>query len=360
MTGGGVYPALAVLQILENKGDHILWIGSQSGMEETLLNHYNLEFKTIPAAGLHGVGLFSLPSNLLQLLRGWLHAKKIVREFNPDVLFFTGGYLGVPVAFAGRNIPSVVFIPDVEPGFALQAIMHFTQKIALVSDQSKPYIQGRDATITGYPIRSDLKKWDCQKGRNYFGIPQNEKVLLVFGGSKGARSINLATFNFLPDILKEMHVIHISGGDNWWQVENFLADRSLPHLERYHAFPFLTADMGAALSAADLVVCRAGASTMGELPYFGLPAILVPYPHAWNYQHQNAEVLARKGGAVILEDSELVAHLYGEIQSLIHDEKRLSNMARAMKEFSDPDAAQKIAKLVLSVNQAAKKEVQND
>ena len=130
MTGGGVYPAIAVLQVLKGKTDEVLWLGSRSGMEESMLKQYDLSFEAVSAAGLHGVSLRSLPGNLKQLVHGLREANAIINRFKPHVLFFTGGYLGVPVAFAGRRIPSVVFIPDIEPGLALKFLARFSDRVA--------------------------------------------------------------------------------------------------------------------------------------------------------------------------------------------------------------------------------------
>jgi UDP-N-acetylglucosamine--N-acetylmuramyl-(pentapeptide) pyrophosphoryl-undecaprenol N-acetylglucosamine transferase len=356
MTGGGVYPALAVLQALKNDAEYVLWIGSESGMEESLLSNLKVEFKAIPAAGLHGVGVLSMPGNAIQLIRGWMQAKKIIRDFKPDALFLTGGYISVPVALAARNIPSVVFIPDIEPGLALKTVIRSAEKIAVVSEQSKPYIPNKKVFVTGYPIRTGLKEWNRKAGRKQFGIPEDEKTLLVFGGSKGARSINQALLKALPDLLDEMHIIHISGKDHWETVQSHYEKHNLANMKRYHLFAFLEKKMGAALAAADLVVCRAGASTLGELPYFSLPAILVPYPHAWNYQHQNAEVLTKNGGAVILEDEDL-ENLSAEVYALMNNKKQLNRMSKAMKRYAKPDAAGKIAKLVRGICSESKKEI---
>jgi len=356
MTGGGVYPALAVLQALENDFDQILWIGSESGLETSLLSQYNLEYQTIPAAGLHGVGLFSIPRNLVHLIRGWLEARKILSEFKPDALFLTGGYLGVPVAFAGKRIPSVVFVPDIMPGLALKVVNRFANRIAVISQKSRKYLREYQTNITGYPLRSELSDWDRKNGRKHFNIPLGEKVLLVFGGSKGARSINNALMNALHVLLEQMHVIHITGKDLWEEVQTVIKNKDLECEEHYHPYPFLGKDMGAALAAADLVVCRAGASTLGELPHFSLPAILIPYPHAWDYQHKNAEVLTEIGGAVTLEDKEL-EYLPAKIISLINDEKVLSSMGNAIGSISTPDAAEKIAEIIRSIASNCKKEV---
>jgi len=329
-------------------------------MEHTLLNSYDIKFRTIPAAGLHGVGFWSLPRNISLLFIGWRKAKSIIHQFKPHVMFLTGGYLGVPVAIAGKRIPSVVFIPDIEPGLALKTIIRFGQRIAAVSEASLPYLGKKQVTISGYPVRKDLIKWDRKSGRDYFKIPRDIPILMVYGGSKGARSINLALRPILSALLEEMHVIHISGPDNWEEIRGWSEIFQSKAATHYHAYPFLNKEIGAAFAAADLVVCRAGASTMGELPFFGLPAILVPYPFAWKFQQQNAAALEKQGGAVILNDSELQSKLQGTIQSLIKDKQRLQYMSKSMKRMSKPDAAEKIAEIIIQIgNTALQKEASN-
>ncbi len=348
MTGGGVYPAIAVLQALEGKLDEVLWIGSQSGMEETLLKNYKVSYQAIPAAGLHGVGAAALPGNLAQLYHGWRNARALVAQFQPQALFFTGGYLGVPVALAGRGIPSVVFVPDIEPGLALKTILRSAHRVALSCQDSLQFISGKHAEVTGYPIRMELTRWQRDAARAYFKLSKDDKVLLVFGGSKGARSINTALAACLAHLLPAMHVLHISGKDNWEEAKANAAGLPETLRSHYHLFPFLHEDMGAAFAAADLAVCRSGASTLGELPAFGLPAILVPYPYAWRYQQQNAGYLSRQGGALILEDGSLNAQLKATVLSLVNDQKRLAGMRSAMHALAHPDSASRIGELILS------------
>ncbi len=354
MTGGGVYPAIAILQALEGSLDEVLWIGSQSGMEETLLKSYDLAYQSIPAAGLHGVGLRTLPGNLKQLYKGWRKAKSILAQFKPHALFFTGGYLGVPVALAGRHVPSVVFIPDIEPGLALKTILRSAEKIAVSCEDSLRFVPSERAVVSGYPIRKELLKWKRKQARAHFGIPAKESAVFIFGGSKGARSINRALFTCLPSLLKDMHIIHISGKDNWQEVNNIIETLSSKAKQRYHAYPFLYEDMGAAFAAADLVVCRAGASTLGELPSFALPAVLVPYPYAWRYQQQNAAFLQKLGGAVILEDNLLESKLEEQIRQLLNDPDQLDQMRKAMRTAASPRAAERIAELILSTGDERK------
>ena len=126
----------------------------------------------------------------------------------------------------------------------------------------------------------------------------------------------------------DMHIIHISGRDNWHEAQTGAAELDSKLQKRYHAFPFLHEDMGAAFAAADLVVCRSGASTLGELPYFGLPAVLVPYPYAWRYQRQNAEHLAKDGAAVILDDKQLAEQMEHKVREIINDKSNWTRCAR--------------------------------
>jgi UDP-N-acetylglucosamine--N-acetylmuramyl-(pentapeptide) pyrophosphoryl-undecaprenol N-acetylglucosamine transferase len=167
-------------------------------------------------------------------------------------------------------------------------------------------------------------------------------VLLVTGGSRGARSLNRAVLAALSDWLKDYQVIHLSGELDWAEVE--LAKAALPAAQqaRYHAFPFLH-EMGLALAAADLVVSRAGASALGEYPLFGLPAILVPYPFAWRYQKVNADYLVGRGAAVRLNDEDLARELARQVRALLSDPARLSAMRAASRAAAMPGAAGRIA-----------------
>jgi len=353
MTGGGIYPALAVLQKLEKETESVLWVGSRSGMEETFMAQYKVPFKSISAAGVHGISLKELPYSIKQLFTGWQESKTIIQDFQPDVIFYTGGYIGIPMALASRKIPSVVFIPDIEPGLALKIIMRFAHSIAVSTTKTLPYIpKNKNTNVTGYPIRNEIKKWTRKNSRAHFKIPLKHKVLLVFGGSKGARSINQALLPVLNKLLDDMHVIHITGKDNWEDIQKDILIYGIKNTKKYHPFPFLQDDMGAAFAAADLTVCRAGASIIGELPYFKLPAVLVPYPHAWQYQKQNAEYLSQNNGALILEDQKLTEELYQTIIITISNKNKLELMRENMEKLSVENAEDLIADMILDVGHA--------
>ena len=371
-----MYPALAVLKALQahedrksdqddvpadsgikKKGHEVLWVGGEGGIEVDLLSREKVPFTTIPAAGVHGVGLRALPGNLWKIVKGFFSARRIIKDFRPQVMFFTGGYIAVPVAAAGRLKWSqkekpeiVVYVPDIEPGLALQVTARFSDQIMLNVEDSMEYFEDRsNLIVTGYPTRLSLSLSRRDEAMEQFNLSPMMPTLLVFGGSKGARSINQALISILPDLLADMQVIHISGQLDWSQIE--ITSNGLPDnlRARYHAYPYLHREMGAALSAADLVVSRAGASVLGEFPLYGLPAILIPYPHAWRYQEVNANYLESRGAALVLQDHELNVHLHSTIKKLMKDDQMRSEMSQAMSSLATPQAAESIADILLEM-----------
>ena len=314
-------------------------------MEADLVNRAGLPFRAIHGAGVHGVG-WRLPLNALDLLRGLGEALGLVRAYQPEVVFVTGGFITAPVAVAAwlNRVPVLVYLPDIEPGLAVKLIARLARRIAVTVDDSRQYFRGRaaDVIVTGYPTRPDLAAISRAEDQAALGLEAGRRVLLVTGGSRGARSINRAVFKALPDWLKDYQVIHLSGQLDWQAVEQARAVLPSEQLARYHAYPFLH-EMGQALAAADLVVSRAGASALGEYPLFGLPAILVPYPYAWRYQKVNADYLAGRGAALRLNDEDLPARLAGEVRALLDDPQRLAGMRAAARAAAQPGAAGRIA-----------------
>ena len=363
-----MYPALSVLKQLMSANPerlpggpaktrqaptdelHVLWVGGSGGMEEDLVKREGLRFETIPAAGVHGVSWSSLPGNLWQLTRGFFSSRRILRKFRPDVLFFTGGYVAVPMALAARlssRTKSLLYIPDIEPGKALKTIARFSDCITLTVEESKVFFPEHPSRIvTGYPLRPGLDGWTSTEARTFFALEEQLPVLLVFGGSKGARSINQAVVAALPDLLQEMQVIHITGKLDWQMIEEARAGLSSEQLNRYRPFTYLYDEIGAAMSLADLALSRAGASTLGELPAFGLPAILVPYPYAWHYQRVNASYLVRNGAAIQIEDSQLAEQIIPKVKDLMADKEQRERMSQAMHSLAKPDAAARIGRLL--------------
>jgi len=312
-------------------------------MEEELVKRAGFPYRSIPAAGVHGVGLRSLPGNVAKLMRGVLASRRILREFQPDALFFTGGFVAAPMAVAGMNIPTALYVPDIEPGLALKFLSYFADVINVTADDSRRFFpRSKRIVLTGYPLRADLSNWSRAQAFSHFGLDSALPVLLITGGSKGARSINLAVLKHLEELLGVTQIIHITGTLDWDVVQN--AAQELPESlnSRYRAMPYLH-EMGAALAAADLVLSRAGASTLGEYPLFGLPAVLVPYPYAWRYQKVNADYLAEHGAALVLQDELLNDKLSNVLKDLLLNTHKLEAMRAAAGTLSRPNAATALA-----------------
>jgi undecaprenyldiphospho-muramoylpentapeptide beta-N-acetylglucosaminyltransferase len=363
-----VYPALSVLKQLMRESPksvqeelalegqtpaeelQVLWVGGMGGMEADLVKREGIRFEAIPAAGVHGVGLQSLPGNLWQVGKGFFSSRRILRKFQPEVLFFTGGFVAVPMALAGRLFgrhKSLLYVPDIEPGMAHKTIARFSDCIALTVDESKEYFPKHPSLkVTGYPTRPGLEVWTTQEARNFFALEEELPVLLVFGGSKGARSINQALAGALTELLDQMQIIHITGRLDWQMMETARAGLSTQRLNRYRPYPYLYDEIGAAMHLADLALSRAGASSLGEFPLFGLPAILVPYPYAWRYQRVNASYLVKKGAAEVIEDSQLAEQIVEKVRELIADYEKRQKMSQAMGSLAQPEAASKIARLL--------------
>jgi UDP-N-acetylglucosamine--N-acetylmuramyl-(pentapeptide) pyrophosphoryl-undecaprenol N-acetylglucosamine transferase len=264
----------------------------------------------------------------------------VIRDFKPEVLFFTGGYVGAPVALAGWRIPKVIYTPDIEPALTLRFISQLAQTALVTTEEScQFYRRGMKVIVTGYPIRPDLKAMARTEALKVFGLSPSLPVLLVMGGSRGARSINNALWAIVEEILEEAQVIHVTGELDWPEVEKVTQRLPTQTRKRYLAFDYLHTEIGAAFTVADLAVSRAGASTIGEYPAFGLPSILIPYPYAWRYQRTNAKYMQSKGAAVVLPDEDLGRLLLPTIRDLLGNQERLSRMGEAAKELAVPRAA---------------------
>ena len=355
-TGGGVYPALAVADALRREVADVglCFVGSAGGMERELvaLAPADLPFEGVSAGPLHGVGARQAVVSAARLVRGLFQSLALVGRFKPDAVFLTGGWASVPVALAAwlRRVPIVSFVPDIEPGLTLKLTGRFARRVcATVADTARYFAPGK-VVETGYPLRREVLEATRAAAVTHFGLDPGRQTLLVFGGSQGARSLNRALGAALPDLLRDgVQVIHVSGEHDWPWVEGLRDSLSEEERAYYHAFAYLHDAMGLALAGADLVVSRAGASTLGEFPYFGLPAVLVPYPHAWRYQKVNADWLATRGAAVTVADAELGEQLLPTVRALLADTDRLLAMGQRAHALARPDGAQNVARQVLGV-----------
>ena len=322
-----------------------LYVGSEDGVEADLAGRAGLPFRAIATGQLRGRAPWTAARNVLRMAHGARQSRALLREFRPQVCFVTGGYVCTPVAWAAyrMGVPILIYLPDVTPGLAIRALSRLATRVAVSFPEVAPWFPGK-AVVTGYPVRQEFRAATAQRvaACAHFDLESTTPTLLVFGGSRGAHSINQALLAALPALLEQMQIIHISGALDWPQVEAAAATLPVERRGCYHAFAYLHDDMALALAAADLVVARAGASTLGEFPLFGLPSILVPYPYAGQHQDANVAYLAQRGAAVKLSDNDLGAGLAPLVFNLLHDRQRLGEMARQAAALARPQAAEAI------------------
>jgi UDP-N-acetylglucosamine--N-acetylmuramyl-(pentapeptide) pyrophosphoryl-undecaprenol N-acetylglucosamine transferase len=354
-TGGHVYPALPVIEaLLKSKpagsavptlaSTDLLWVGSRGGIEEEMVRRAGIEFVGLAGGGLRGMKLLTTVRNAAWIVGSVRRARSILSKFKPDVVLVTGGYACVAVTLAAwsRGVPVLIYLPDIKPGLAIRFLGRFATQIAVTSEESYHYLRRGKVVVTGYPVRSEVYGLDRAEARRALDLDLEERTLLVFGGSRGARSINQALVAGLRELLPVCQIVHISGRlDADWVAG---MAKGLPDglRGRYHQYHYLH-DMPQALVAADLAVARAGAATLGEFPAAGLPAILVPYPYSGQHQNANAEYMARNGAAIVLSDAELAAKLIPTILQILADEQMLAGMRESTRAMARPDAAEAIA-----------------
>ena len=279
-------------------------------------------------------------------------AAVLLRE-RPAAIFTTGGYVAVPVVLAAAplGIPVVMWDGNVIPGRAVRSTARFADVLAVCFEATCQSLvgatPGRPCFVTGTPIR-DVAALDREAARVRLGIAPGERVLLIFGGSQAVRRFNAAVSGALPRLVERVTVIHVTGDDGYAQA---LADRAaLPVAGqgRYRPHPFLREEMLSSLAAADLVVGRAGSSTLAEVAALGLPMVVVPYPHAAGHQRANAAALVDAGAARLVEDEAFDADALLEAARLLDDPAAHVVMSAAARALGRPGAADAVAALVMA------------
>lgn len=286
----------------------------------------------------------------IKLIIGTLQALWLVARYRPHALLLTGGWVGWPVALAGwlLRVPSLIYLPDIEPGIAIKALRPFVTRVAATTEASAAFFRPGHTVATGYPVRQSMLSATRDAGIAHFKLNPAKKTLLVFGGSRGARTINNAVIEIVPQLLADgVQIIHLTGTLDWEQIAARRGDLCGNGCDDYHAFPYLHEDMALALASADLVVCRSGASTLGELPLFGLASVLVPYPYAWRYQKVNADYLVERGAALLLRDEAMPSDLLPTLRSLLNDPERLAAMRACASALAQPEGSWNVARELL-------------
>ena len=344
-TGGHVYPALAVAEELRAQPDtELVYYGTERGPEHQLAVDREIAFRPIAAAQFRGRSPVRLAHGAWNLWRGGRQAAEWLRADPPAAIFATGGYASAPLGRPAkrRRVPLVLFLPDVKPGWAARYLQRYASTVACSVEASTRYLDEGKAVVTGYPVRRQFLEATREAAIARFELDPNLLTLLVAGGSQGSHPINLVISGALRRLLERTQVIHLAGAteERWLSHER---DR-LPEWQqqRYRLFAY-TEDMALAMAASDLAVTRAGASTLGELPAIGLPAIVIPGD--FSDQHLNAAHLVEHGAAVALP-SRRVDQLEATIMRLLDDAQERASMAAAMRALARPDAAQRLAAML--------------
>lgn len=350
-TGGHVYPALAVAERLRAGDVELTYYGTAQGPEQRLAESRGITFRTVPAAQVRVKTPWRAARGLFQLWNGTKVARRQLRADRAAAVFATGGYAAAPIgrAAAQAGIPLVVFLPDAQPGWAVRFLARYASVVACAVEGAER-LPADKVVVTGYPVRPEFAEATREQGIARFDLDPALPTVLVAGGSLGAHSLNVAVARALPHWLEHAQVVHVAGRDEEGWLEEERDRLSAALRPRYHLYGY-TEELPYAMATADLAVTRAGASTLGELPAVGLPAVVIP--GAFSDQAANAEYLARRGAAIHLP-GERIDELGALVIELLGDGERREAMAAAMRALARPDAAERIAALV---RQVAKREV---
>ena len=353
-TGGHIYPALAIGdKIREKEKDaEFLYIGDKNCMESEIVPKAGYEFRDVPAEEVHRDNVLKLFKTGIKNLRGIVKAKKIMKEFRPDAVIGTGGFVSFPVIYAGHLVGAKCFVHEENafPGLACKALEKYSEKVTLGFEAAVPYFKDEDKlVVTGNPVRGSFTDIDKKRARRELGIGEDDFVVLAFGGSLGAERINEVVTDVIKDLSGETGITILFGtGKTYYDgVMSRIKGGGFEPAENIVIKPYID-DMDLYLGASDLVISRSGALTLAETGVAGKASILVPSPNVTgNHQYHNAKAVADKGGAVLIEEKDLERSvLEEEIRRLRDDRDALAKMGEIVKEMSPGDASDRIYEVV--------------
>ncbi|MEE8348548.1 MAG: undecaprenyldiphospho-muramoylpentapeptide beta-N-acetylglucosaminyltransferase [Acidobacteriota bacterium] len=346
-TGGHIFMAVALAEEMKRREPHIevLFVGTHKGLEEKILPALGFPFETIKIGGLKGVGLIQMIRTLVQLPGSLAASRKIVRSFLPSIIVGLGGYSSGPVILAGRGMgcPLILIEPNVYPGFTNRILRRWADGVAVAFEVTAKWFREK-ARVTGIPVR-----------REFFDVSpdilaSDRLRLLVFGGSQGSRPINRMVCEALPFLpFDKITVVHQTGSDDYVSVQERYAEAGV----EAEVIDFIQ-DMPTYMAHSDVILSRAGASTIAEISAAGRPSILVPLPQAADdHQRKNAAVLVESQAAVALEQEETTGQeLARVLVKLADDPDRLGQMARASRMLAQRDSRQKIIEFMEELTDA--------
>ena len=361
-TAGHINPAIAVAGRLREllPDSEFLFLGAEGKMEMQLVPMAGYDIKPLKITNIsRGKSLKALLHNI-QTLKNVAEAtretKKILKDFKPDVVIGTGGYVCYPVlmAAAKMHIPTAVHESNAVPGLTTKMLAGHVDKIMVGFEESRQYYKNPERVeVTGTPVRGEFSCYTRDSAKAQLGLPADKPLVVSVWGSLGAGHMNKIVTEMIPKLRgqDDFRLIHSAGSMYYKEVCEKLSETAPDHGEYGVDVKEYIYDMPRVMAAADLIMCRAGASTLAELTYMGKPVIIVPSPNVTNnHQEKNARVLERAGGAKVLLEGEFDADsLLSELKTLLADEEKLSSMSRAMRSLAVPDATEKICGIILDL-----------
>lgn len=358
LSGGHTFPLIAVAHAIRDRADapvSFQYLGSQGSFEGSSMSAEGIPMKGVLSGKIRRY--FSLMNFVdpFKIPIGFVQSLFLLFSYMPDVVFAKGGSVSVPVCLAAwvLRIPIVIHDSDAVAGRANRFLARFASRIAIAYPSAQEFFPAGKTALTGNPVRQEILSGDVARANGRFGLAKERPLVLVLGGSQGAKSLNKSVIRILPELLREAQVVHQVGEANYEEALALAGEFGVKAgYGGYIPVPFLgPQDMADVIARADLVISRAGAGSIAELAACGKAAILVPLPTAANdEQRKNAYDVAKFGGALVLEEENLGEHLFlSEIDSLLKNSDLRSDMAKKIRAFHNPEAANMIADGVLSL-----------
>ncbi len=354
-TAGHVNPAVAIANHIKEKEpeSEFLFIGTERGMESTLVPRSGYEIKFINIHGFERRLSFKNVKTIGEIFDGIGRVRRIIKDFKPDVVVGTGGYVTGPVLFAASlmKLPTLIHEANAYPGVTIRILSRFANVVALSMAEAADFVpKARRIEVTGNPVRPSILAESQPSAKAKLGLGE-EKVILIFGGSLGAEKINEVATDWITRIVPEgkYQILMSTGKNNQYEkvMERFRKNGIEPEKYKKLRVSEYIYDMDLALNAADLIIARSGGS-VSEMTALGKAAILIPSPYvAGNHQEHNARAVEKSGGAVVIREGELcVDKLASAVTHILEDDGVLEKMSRGSKSIGIPDSTDRIYKIL--------------
>jgi len=366
-TAGHINPALALADYVRkiDPNSKILYVGAKGGMEENLVSKSNFKFEGITISGFsRKLNFNSIKKNIItikNIIISSFESRRIIKNFNPDICIGTGGYVCGPFLreAAALKIPFLIHDSNSYPGLTTKLLAKKATKVLIVNEEAKKYLpEDLNISVTGTPVRERIFSFNKNEARKSLGIKGSEPVILSFGGSLGAKAINEVMLKFMISHKGKFNFIHSFGKKGQSLVEGLkLKGIDVQNDPHYIVREYID-NMPECLAAADLIICRSGATTLSEIQISQKPSILIPSPNvAENHQYYNALALTKSNAASMIEEKDLTPErLSSEIEKVLNDSQKIyQTYSENLKKIAITDSTQRIYKIITEISNSRRK-----